>query len=90
MAWSSLVQMPAMRTDRRASVTVSMAADTSGRLRRMLREKRVASEVSRGRTWEKAGTNNTSSKVSALPRRRMRKAPDAKGNYTDRARSHAL
>jgi hypothetical protein len=28
-----------------------------------------------GRTWENAGTNNTSSKVSALPRRRMGEAP---------------
>ena len=78
-----------MAIARRASVTVSIAADTSGRFRRMLRVRRVASEVSRGRTWEKAGTSNTSSKVSALPRRRMRKAPDAKANYTDRARPGA-
>src|SRR6478736_3295231 len=55
----------------RASVTVSMAADTRGRFRVMLRERRVAREVSLGRTWENAGTNKTSSKVSALPRRRM-------------------
>src|SRR3569832_1171204 len=54
-----------------ASVTVSMAADTSGRFREILREKRVAREVSLGRTWENAGTSNTSSKVSALPRRRI-------------------
>jgi membrane protein involved in colicin uptake len=39
----------------------------------MLRENWVAREVSLGRTWENAGTNNTSSKVSALPRRRMGK-----------------
>ncbi len=68
---------------RRASVTVSMAADTKGRLRRMFLEKEVERLVSRGNTLENAGTNNTSSKVSALPRRRMGKAPDAKANYTD-------
>jgi hypothetical protein len=28
-----------------------------------------------GRTWENAGTNKTSSKVSALPMRRIGKAP---------------
>ncbi len=61
----------AMAMARRASVTVSMAADTSGRFRVMLRVKRVTREVSLGRTWEYAGTNNTSSKVSAFPRRRM-------------------
>src|SRR6185369_13350034 len=58
---------------RRASVTVSIAADTSGRFREMFRESRVAREVSLGRTWENAGTSNTSSKVSALPRRRISK-----------------
>src|SRR6185369_1193575 len=68
----------------RASVTVSMAADTSGRFSLMLRERWVAREVSRGRTWENAGTNRTSSKVSALPSRRMGKAPDAKADYRDR------
>jgi hypothetical protein len=56
---------------RRASVTVSIAAETSGRLRRMLREREVARLVSRGRTLDRAGTSNTSSKVSALPRRRI-------------------
>src|SRR3982751_787422 len=59
----------------RASVTVSMAADTSGRCRRIFRENWVESEVSLGRTWENAGTNNTSSKVSALPSRRIGMAP---------------
>jgi len=44
--------------------------------------------VSRGNTWENAGTNRTSSKVSALPRRRMRKAPDAKRHYTEVTRLH--
>ena len=68
---------------RRASVTVSIAAETSGRLRRMFREREVERSVSRGRTLENAGTSNTSSKVSALPRRRIRKSPDAKANYTD-------
>ena len=48
----------------------------------------AATDGSRGRCrgatpGRYAGTNNTSSKVSALPRRRMRKAPDAKANYTD-------
>ena len=61
----------AMAIARRASVTVSIAADTSGRFRVMFRESRVAREVSLGRTWENAGTSNTSSKVSAFPRRRM-------------------
>jgi hypothetical protein len=37
----------------------------------MLRESWVVRRVSRGSTWENAGTSNTSSKVSALPRRRM-------------------
>src|SRR5438093_7344584 len=73
----------AMAMARRASVTVSIAADTSGMFSWMLRDRRVARLVSRGRTWEYAGTNNTSSKVSALPRRRMGKAPDAKANYTE-------
>jgi hypothetical protein len=49
----------------------------------MLRDRRVAKLVSRGKTCEKAGTNNTSSKVSALPRRRMGEAPDAKSDYTE-------
>ncbi len=61
----------AMAMARRASVTVSMAADTRGRFRVMSRVKRVEREVSLGRTWEYAGTSNTSSKVSAFPRRRM-------------------
>ena len=40
---------------RRASVTVSIAAETSGRLRRMLREREVARSVSRGRTSRTPG-----------------------------------
>src|SRR5471032_2404806 len=69
---------------RRASVTVSMAAETTGRFRTMFRLRWVLRLVSRGNTWEYAGTNNTSSKVSALPRRRIEEAPDAKADYTDR------
>ncbi len=46
-----------------ASVTVSMAADTMGMFRWMLREKRVCRETSRGRTSEYAGIRSTSSKV---------------------------
>jgi hypothetical protein len=34
------------------SVTVSIAAETSGRFSAMLRERRVARLVSRGNTWE--------------------------------------
>jgi hypothetical protein len=49
-----------------------MAADTKGKFREIRRENWVESWVSLGRTWEYAGTNNTSSKVSALPRRRIR------------------
>ncbi|MDO9359725.1 MAG: DUF4124 domain-containing protein [Polaromonas sp.] len=52
-----------------------MAAETSGRFRRIFLENWVESEVSLGRTWENAGTNNTSSKVSALPSRRIGMAP---------------
>ena len=65
----------AMAIAKRASVTVSMAAETKGKFKRMLRVNWVARDASLGRTWEKAGTNNTSSKVRALPRRRMVMAP---------------
>ena len=40
-----------MAIARRASVTVSMAADTSGRFNWMLRESFVARDVSFGGTW---------------------------------------
>src|ERR1700709_1170281 len=73
----------AMAIARRASVAVSIAAETTGRLRTMFRLRWVLRLVSRGNTWEYAGTNNTSSKVSALPRRRIEEAPDAKADYTD-------
>ena len=46
-----------------ASVTVSMAADTSGILREMVRVRRVTVETSRGWTVECRGTSSTSSKV---------------------------
>src|ERR1700758_4992312 len=70
---------------RRASVTVSMAAETTGRLRTMFRLRWVLRLVARGNTWEYAGTNNTSATGSALPRRRIEEAPDAKADYTDSA-----
>ncbi|MDZ7592341.1 MAG: hypothetical protein U5L05_17025 [Rubrivivax sp.] len=76
----------AMAIASRASVTVSIAAETSGRFSVMRRDSRVARLVSRGNTCEKAGTSNTSSKVSALPSRRMLKAPDAKTDYQEGAR----
>ena len=50
----------------RASVTVSMAADTSGIFSSSLRLRRVFRETSRGRTREWAGRRRTSSKVSAF------------------------
>src|SRR5262245_48934520 len=51
---------------RRASVTVSMAADTIGRFSCSFRVRRVLRETSRGRTREGAGRRRTSSKVSAF------------------------
>src|SRR5271167_4794465 len=56
---------------RRASVTVSMAAETTGRLTRISRVSWLASDTSRGKTSEYAGTSNTSSKVSASSRIRI-------------------
>jgi hypothetical protein len=47
-----------------ASVTVSIAAETSGAQTLMFREKVVATCTSRGSTADFAGTSNTSSKVS--------------------------
>ena len=46
-----------------ASVTVSMAAETSGMLRGIVRVKRLTVETSRGCTAEYRGTSRTSSKV---------------------------
>src|SRR3954469_10796323 len=56
----------AMAMASRASVTVSMAADTSGMFNSRLRLTRVLREASRGRTRECAGRRRTSSKVSAF------------------------
>src|SRR5574343_2030869 len=53
---------------KRPSVTVSMAAESSGKFRVMLRVSRVARLTSRGRIWEWAGTSRTSSKVRAFCR----------------------
>ena len=51
----------AIATAKRASVTVSIAAETIGRLMRRSRVKRVASDTSLGSTVEWAGTSETSS-----------------------------
>ena len=56
----------AMAIARRASVTVSMAAETSGMFNSSLRVRRDFRETSRGRTREWAGRRRTSSKVSAF------------------------
>ena len=57
---------------RRASVTVSMAADTSGTSRRMPSAMVVLVSTSAGTTSEAAGTRQTSSKVSpTVPKRSM-------------------
>src|SRR5215472_8289865 len=50
------------------SVTVSIAADSSGMFRRRLRVSRVPSSTSLGRTVLSAGWSNTSSNVSAKRR----------------------
>src|SRR5213078_225399 len=51
---------------RRASVTVSIAADSRGMFSSSFRVRRVFRETSRGRTREWAGRRRTSSKVSAF------------------------
>ncbi len=80
----------AMAIASRASVTVSIAADTSGTLRVMPRVRRVARETSRGTTVECAGTSRTSSKVSALRTTRIgTNSSGAKTNYTRADRSPA-
>src|ERR1700733_2496673 len=56
---------------RRASVTVSMAADRIGNPSLMLRVSVVERSTSRGSTVEWAGTRRTSSKVRASSRIRM-------------------
>src|SRR5471032_3347701 len=67
----------------RPSVTVSMAADSRGIFREILRVTCVFRLVSRGRTLENAGTRSTSSNVSAFWIRRMANPMGAKPNYTD-------
>ena len=59
--------MPPLRASAiaiRASVTVSIAAETSGSSSAIVRVSRVAVETSFGSTADSAGTSRTSSKVS--------------------------
>ena len=56
---------------RRASVTVSIAAETIGKLTRISRVNWLDNETSRGSTSEYAGTSRTSSKVSASSKIRI-------------------
>ena len=86
-AWDSIVMflwmmpMPpscAMVMARRASVTVSMAAESTGSPMRMRRVSCVERSTSRGSTPERAGTSSTSSKVSASSRIRMGRRPKKK------------
>src|SRR5919201_682514 len=72
---------------RRASVTVSIAAETSGILSSSARVRRVFSEASRGRMREWAGRRRTSSKVSAFWITRM-DCSLAKQHYTRAVISH--
>src|ERR1700741_2643542 len=58
----------AMAMAMRASVTVSMAAATIGMFREIVRVMRDRSSVSDGNTSDRAGRNNTSSKVKASRR----------------------
>ena len=60
----------AMAMAKRASVTVSMAADTIGKLMRILRVSCVAKRTSLGKIIECAGTRETSSNVRASARMR--------------------
>ncbi len=70
--WSStdrlrwMIPMPparAMAMARRASVTVSMAADTTGMASSMRGVRRLAVDTSAGSTADSAGTSSTSSNV---------------------------
>src|SRR6185436_7157805 len=80
----------AMAIARRASVTVSMAAETSGMFSSSLRLRRVFREASRGRMREWAGRRRTSSKVSAFWITRMRSAYLAKQHYTREGRASQM
>ena len=66
----------AMAMAKRASVTVSIAAETIGSLSRRSRVRRVSSETSLGRTVEWAGTSETSSYVRASAWMRSMGGPD--------------
>src|SRR3984885_2077902 len=65
---------------RRASVTVSIAADNTGNPSRMLRVSVVERSTSRGSTVEWAGTRRTSSKVRASSRIRMAHSTHSPGS----------
>ena len=58
-SWAMTMAMP-------LSVTVSIAAETSGMLRLIFRVRRVRRDASRGMKSEYAGTSRTSSNVSAF------------------------
>lgn len=73
-AWASMSRLRwitpippacAMAMAMRASVTVSIAEDSSGMFSPMLRVTRVRVSAVEGRTEDAAGTRSTSSKVSA-------------------------
>ena len=80
----------AMAIARRASVTVSIAADTSGRFRRMLRE-RLGGEagVARQDLGER-GHQQHIVEGERFAEKAHGKAPDAKGDYTDAGTSTGL
>ena len=74
----------AMAIARRASVTVSIAAETSGMLSAIERVRRVFRDTSRGTTRECAGTSRTSSKVSAFRTTRIELSPMRKNRLYPR------
>src|SRR5471032_3335898 len=74
-----------MAIARRASVTVSIAADSKGMFRLILRVRRVLRDVSAGRTFEYAGTSSKSSNVSAFWSRRIAFPIGEKADYTEKA-----
>ena len=73
----------AMAMAMRASVTVSMAAETMGMLRWMLRVRRVDVSTDFGSTSDSAGRSRTSSNVSAS----LRSSRLSMRTYSDRLRS---
>ena len=78
-----------MAMAKRDSVTVSIAAEISGKLKVIDLVRRVVSETSRGWTFEWAGTSKTSSKVSALAMSFTFLAPTKTALYAGRI-GHAL